>query len=258
MVPHEVGQTSAAWSTPRLQVSGWTVAALSIVLVLAVPILAVLSSLATPAGEVWRHLWHTQLLELLTNTVLLLVGVGTGTLVVGTGLAWLVVSYHFPGRGVFEWALVLPLAMPAYVIGFTFLGIFDFAGPLQTFLRQTLGPDVRLPNLRSYWGVTLMMTLVFYPYVYLLARAALRTQGTAALEVARSLGYTPLRAFLTVTVPLARPALAAGGALAMMEALADVGTVATFGYRTLRSCTSSLRVIPIARQSGTMPLSPPV
>lgn len=233
MVPHELGHTPAAWSTPRLQLSGWTVAALSIVLVLAVPMLAVLSSLATPAGEVWRHLWRTQLLELFTNTVLLLVGVGTGTLVVGTGLAWLIVHYHFPGRTVFEWALVLPLAMPAYVIGFTFLGLFDFTGPLQTFLRQTLGPGVRLPNLRSYWGVTLMMTLVFYPYVYLLTRAAFRAQGAATLETARSLGQTPLRAFLTVTLPLARPALAAGVALAMMEALADFGTVATFGYRTL-------------------------
>jgi iron(III) transport system permease protein len=119
------------------------------------------------------------------------------------------------------------------VLGFVFLGLFDFAGPLQTFLRATLGQEFRLPNLRSYGGVTLMMTLVFYPYVYLLARAAFRGQGAATLEIARSLGRSPWRAFVLVTLPIARPALVAGVALAMMEALADFGTVATFGYRTL-------------------------
>ena len=181
----------------------------------------------------WRHLWRTQLVELMTNTVLLLAGVGGGTLVVGTGLAWLVVYHRFPGRAFFEWALILPLAIPAYVLGFVFLGLFDFAGPLQTFLRATFGQGFRLPNLRSYGGVTLMMTLVFYPYVYLLARAAFRGQGAATLEMARSLGRSPLRAFVMVTLPIARPALVAGVALAMMEALADFGTVATFGYRTL-------------------------
>jgi len=219
----------ALWSAP----SPWTVAAVGIAAVLAVPILAVLSSLLVPAGEVWRHLWRTQLLELVLNTALLLIGVGLGTLIVGTGLAWLVVTYRFPGRAVFEWALILPLAVPAYVIGFAFLGLFDFAGPVQTALRGWLGAGRRLPELRSYWGVTLMMTLVFYPYVYLLARAAFREQGSATLETARSLGRSRLAAFVEVTLPMARPSLAAGVALAMMEALADFGTVATFGYRTL-------------------------
>jgi iron(III) transport system permease protein len=195
--------------------------------------LSVLSSLLTPAGEVWRHLWRTQLVELIMNTVLLLAGVGGGTLVVGTGLAWLVVYHRFPGRAFFEWALILPLAIPAYVLGFVFLGLCDFAGPLQTFLRATFGQGFRLPTLRSYGGVTLMMTLVFYPYVYLLARAAFRSQGAATLEMARSLGRSPWCAFVLVTLPIARPALVAGVALAMMEALADFGTVATFGYRTL-------------------------
>jgi len=156
-----------------------------------------------------------------------------GTLLVGGGLAWLVVFHRFPGRSVLEWALILPLAVPAYVIGFAFLGLFEYAGPIQGALRGALGTGARLPDLRSYGGVVVTMTLVFYPYVYLLARVAFREQGTAAVEIARTLGCSRGAAFLAVTVPMARPALAAGVALAMMEALADFGTVATFGYRTL-------------------------
>ena len=123
--------------------------------------------------------------------------------------------------------------MPAYVIGFAFLGLFDFAGPVQGALRRWLGDGVRLPEIRSYWGVGVLMTLVFYPYVYLLARAAFREQGAATLETARTLGRSRTRAFFQIALPMARPSLAAGVSLAMMEALADFGTVATFGYRTL-------------------------
>ena len=197
------------------------------------PLVVVLASWRQPAGDVWLHLWRTQLLELIANTVMLALAVGASTLLVGAGLAWLVAAFEFPGRRFFEWALVLPLAMPAYVIGFAFLALFDFAGPVQSALRRTLGSDVRLPEVRSGWGVVLMMTLVFYPYVYVVARVAFREHGGAALEVARSLGHSPARAFVTVILPLARPSLAAGVALAIMEALADFGTVSTFGYRTL-------------------------
>jgi iron(III) transport system permease protein len=217
----------------RAPSSAWTIASLGIASALAMPSLSVLASLAHPAREVWAHLWQTQLLELVANTLALLAGVGAGTLGVGAGLAWLVVTYRFPGRGLLEWALILPLAVPAYVIGFAFLGLFDFTGPVQGALHRWVGPGARLPELRSYWGVVLMMTLVFYPYVYLLARAAFREQGAATLETARSLGRSRLRAFVGVTLPLARPSLVAGVSLAMMEALADFGTVATFGYRTL-------------------------
>jgi len=188
MVRNETHQAYIVGPLVKTRFSGWTLAALIIAGLLVVPIVSVLSSFLTPAGEVWRHLWRTQLVELITNTVLLLAGVGSGTLVVGTGLAWLVVYHRFPGRAFFEWALILPLAIPAYVLGFVFLGLCDFAGPLQTFLRATFGQGFRLPTLRSYGGVTLMMTLVFYPYVYLLARAAFRGQGAATLEIARSLG----------------------------------------------------------------------
>lgn len=207
--------------------------AAAIAATVALPLVVVFASWRHPAGDVWAHLWRTQLVELVANTLLLAAGVGAGTLLVGAGLAWLVVAYEFPGRRLFEWALILPLAMPAYVIGFAFLALFDFAGPVQSTLRRILGPWAGLPDLRSGWGVVTMMTLVFYPYVYVLARVAFREHGGAALEVARSLGHSPTRAFAAVMLPLARPSLAAGVALAMMEALADFGTVSTFGYRTL-------------------------
>jgi iron(III) transport system permease protein len=213
--------------------SAWSVAAVAVAALLLVPIAGVLSSLATPRGEVWAHLWQTQLPGLIANTVLLLLGVGAGTLVLGTALAWLVASYRFPGRAAFESLLILPLAVPAYVIGFAALGLLDFSGPVQSALRQWLGPDVRLPDVRSGAGVVVVMTLVFYPYVYLLARAAFREQTAATVETARCLGLSRHRAFFAVTLPMARPSLVAGVALAMMEALADFGTVATFGYRTL-------------------------
>jgi iron(III) transport system permease protein len=213
--------------------STWAWLAVGVAAVLALPIVAVVSSLLIPAGDVWIHLWRTQLLELVGNTVLLLAGVGVGTLIVGSGLAWLIVYHRFPGRAVLEWALILPMAVPAYVIGFAFLGLFDYAGPLQSAVRRALGPGAWLPEVRSYGGVVSMMTLVFYPYVYLLARVAFREQGAAAVETARTLGRSRWAAFLQVTLPMARPSLAAGVALAMMEALADFGTVATFGYRTL-------------------------
>jgi iron(III) transport system permease protein len=197
------------------------------------PILAVLSSLAHPAWALWAHLARTQLPELLVNTVGLVAAVGMGVLVVGTTLAWLVVTCEFPGRRLFEWALMLPLALPAYVIGFVFLGLFEYAGPVQTALRGWLGPGARLPELRSGWGVALMMTLVYYPYVYALARSALAEQAPEFLETARSLGRSRAAVLFAVTLPLTRPALAAGTVLACMEALADFGTVSTFGFRTL-------------------------
>jgi iron(III) transport system permease protein len=209
----------------------WTAVAVAIAFVVSVPALTVVGSLLHPAGGVWRHLWQTQLLELLVNTVALLTGVGTGTFVLGTALAWLVVAYQFPGRALFEWALALPLAVPAYVLGFAFLGLLDYAGPVQTALRHW-GIHPML-DVRSWGGVVGVMTLVLYPYVYLLARAAFREQGPAILETARSLGRSRTRTFFGVVLPMARPSLTAGVALVLMETLADFGTVATFGYRTL-------------------------
>jgi iron(III) transport system permease protein len=177
-------------------------------------------------------LWETQLVELIWNTIILIIGVGFGVLVIGTGLAWMVTMYRFPGRALFEWLLILPLAIPSYVFGFVFLAIFDYSGPVQSWLRGLFGPQVWFPEIYSYGGVTIVMTLVLYPYVYLLARAAFLEQAGATLETARSLGARPIDVFWKVALPLARPSLAAGLAFALMEALADFGTVAIFGYPT--------------------------
>ncbi len=211
----------------------WPLAAGAVALLVATPVLLVGASLARPSVDVWRHLWATQLLELIGNTLALIAGVGVGAAVMGTGLAWLVTMYRFPGRGVFEWLLVLPLAMPAYVIGFVFLALFDYTGPVQRALRTLTGGPARwFPDIESYGGVVVVMTLVLYPYVYVLARVAFLEQSESALEAARALGVSRRAAFWRVALPLARPAIVAGVMLALMEALADFGTVAIFNYST--------------------------
>jgi iron(III) transport system permease protein len=139
------------------------VAAGGIALLVATPIVVVVSSLATPSVEIWAHLWRTYLLELIWNTLALIVGVGLGVLVLGTGLAWLVTMYRFPGRRLFEGLLILPMAMPAYVMGFVFLALFDYTGPVQSGWRWMFGPKVWFPDIASYGGVVLVMTLVLYP-----------------------------------------------------------------------------------------------
>jgi len=210
----------------------WPLMAGAVAFVVATPILVVVSSLLTPSLDVWSHLWQTQLLELIWNTLTLIVGVGGGVALLGTGLAWLTTMYRFPGRAAFEWLLILPLAVPAYVIGFVFRGLFDYTGPMQTGLRRLLGPGIWFPDIASTGGVVLVMTLVFYPYVYLLARTAFLEQSETTLEAARALGARRTAVFWRVALPLARPSIAAGLSLAVMEALADFGTVAIYGYNT--------------------------
>jgi iron(III) transport system permease protein len=210
----------------------WPVAAGLIALVVATPLLVVVSSLATPSFDIWVHLWRTYLLELVWNTLALVLGVGVGVLVLGIGLAWLVTMHRFPGRAIFEWLLILPMAMPAYVIGFVFLAIFDVTGPVQTWWRGIFGPKAWFPDIASYGGIVLVMTLVLYPYVYLLVRTAFLEQSAGSLEAARALGTSALAVFWRVMLPLARPSIVAGVALALMEALADFGTVSIYGYST--------------------------
>jgi len=218
--------------TLRLPRDPWPLAAGAVALVVATPILVVVSSLVTPSLDIWSHLWQTQLLELIWNTLTLSVGVGGGVVLLGTGLAWLVTMYRFPGRAVFEWLLILPLAVPAYVIGFVYRGLFDYTGPVQSGLRRVLGPGIWFPDIASFGGVVLVMTLVFYPYVYLLARTAFLEQSETTLEAARALGARRTAVFWRVALPLARPSIMAGLSLAVMEALADFGTVAIYGYNT--------------------------
>ena len=234
MVPSSTGDLVASQARfnhwPRFD--GWPVAAAVVALLVALPLLVVISSLAAPRFDIWLHLWQTQLTELIWNTVRLMLGVAAGVFALGTGLAWLVTRYRFPGRAMFEWLLILPLAMPSYVIGFVFLAIFDYTGPVQTWARSAFGSPLWFPEIRSYGGVTLVMSLVLYPYVYTLARAAFLEQAAGTIEAARSLGASPLAVFWRVAFPLARPSIIAGMSFALMEALADFGTVAIFGYST--------------------------
>jgi len=210
-------------------------ASVLIALLIIVPIASLLLSIAAPGTETWRHLAETVLTGYIVNTAVLAVGVGAGVFVLGTGTAWVVTMCRFPGRRVFEWALLLPLAMPAYVIAYAYTDLLQFTGPVQGALRELTGWGPReywFPPIRSLGGAVAMLVFVLYPYVYLLARAAFLEQSVCILEVSRTLGSTPWQSFRRVAIPAARPALIAGTALALMETLADYGTVAFFGVQT--------------------------
>jgi len=170
---------------------------------------------------------------MLVTTVGLMVCVVVSALVLGTGLAWLVGRYRFPGQRWFSWLLVLPLAVPAYVLGFVYLGWLDAPGPVQQALRRWFGDDVWFPDVRSFPMAVAVLALASYPYVYLLARAALSEQTAATYEAARVLGHGPLRAAVRVVLPMARPSLAAGAALVAMETLTDFATVQYFNVQTV-------------------------
>ncbi len=217
------------------KLSLWSLGVVISALLLALPVLVVLTYLFVPAGEVWRHLAATVLEDYLVNSLLLMLGVGIGVLALGVSTAWLTSMCHFSGRSFFEWALLLPMAMPAYIIAYTYTGLFDFAGPVQGLLRELTGwgyGDYWFPEIRSLEGAALMLSLVLYPYVYLLSRAAFLGQSLCVLDVSRTLGNGPWRTFFTVALPLARPAIVAGLSLALMETLADYGTVQYFGVST--------------------------
>ncbi len=206
-------------STARLRaLPGW-VATSAITALVATPVLVLAASVLDPSVEVWVRLWETRLPGMIRDTVALLVLVLGGSLVLGTGLAWLVAAHRFPGRRVLGWLLVTPLAVPGYVAGFVWL--------------DTLSAPLGIRAVRSLWVGALALTLTLYPYVYLFARAAFRDVGTAALDASRTLGNGPLRTFLRVALPMARPAIAAGGALVAMEVLTDIGTVRLFNIGTL-------------------------
>lgn len=203
--------------------------------VLAVPVLVVLGSVFMPAGATWAHLTATVLPEYIVNTLWLMLGVGVGVVTIGVATAWLTTLCRFPGHGFFEWALILPLAVPAYVMAYAYTDFLQFAGPVQSWLRATSGWGAReywFPEIRSLGGAAVIFSFVFYPYVYLLARAAFLEQAAGTIEVGRSLGYGPWRSFFRVSLPLARPGIAAGAALALMETLADFGTVSYFALPT--------------------------
>jgi len=211
-------------------------AALVTAALIAIPLLTVVASLLPGAGsDTWSHLLDTVLPSYIATTLYLCAGVAVGTITIGTSAAWLVTMHDFPGRRLFEWALVLPLAVPTYVMAYTYTDLLQFVGPVQSWLRATfaLAPgSYWFPDIRTLWGAVVIFTFVLYPYVYLLARSAFLERASGMLDVGRSLGMGPWRRFYSIALPLARPAIAAGAALALMETLADYGAVSYFGVQT--------------------------
>ena len=221
------------WAAPDL----WSGVALAIAAVVVAPMLAVLWMAFHPTFNIWPHLLATVLPRYVQNTLILMAGVGTLAAAVGTGAAWLVTMYRFPGRRWLDWALLFPLAIPAYIGAYALVDFLNYSGPVQSGLRLAMGwrnaRDYGFPEIHSLGFATVVLAAAFYPYVYLLARAAFREQSGASYEVARALGVGPAGLFLRVGLPLARPAIAAGVALVLMETIADFGTVQHFGVQTL-------------------------
>lgn len=221
---------------PARRANRLLIAAAAIALLVMTPVLSVIVNIFVGGtGDTWSHLASTVLPEYVSNTFWLCLGVGAGVIVVGVAGAWLVTMYDFPGRSVFEWALILPLAVPAYVMAYTYTDLLQFVGPVQTWLRGSFDwqrGEYWFPDIRSLGGAITMFIFVLYPYVYLLARTAFLERAGGMLEVGRSLGLTPWQNFFRVSFPLARPAVAAGTALALMETLADYGTVSYFAVQT--------------------------
>ena len=217
-------------SVPWLRGSAFLIA-----LLVGLPVAVVVLNVFVPRGETWRHLASTVLPDYIANTLVLAILVGIGVIIVGAGCAWLTTVCRFPMARFFQWALLLPLATPAYVMAYAYTDFLQFAGPLQGALRAATGwsaGDYWFPDVRSLGGAAFVLAFVLYPYVYLLARTAFLEQSSAVLESARLLGHGPWRSFLRIALPLARPGIAAGTALCLMETLADYGTVAYFGVDT--------------------------
>jgi iron(III) transport system permease protein len=226
-----------AWRRRRRVSPAWTIAVGLALTILALPLAAIAVLALSPQQSIWPHLVANVLPGSVRETLLLMLGVGATTLVVGTATAWLVTMYRFPGRATVDWLLLLPLAMPTYIIAFCYADMLDYSGPVQSALRSAAGwrsaREYWFPEVRSLGGAVFVLSFVLYPYVYLTARATFVQQSVCALEVARTLGRTPWGTFREVALPLARPALAAGVTLALMECLNDIGAVQYLGVRTL-------------------------
>ncbi|MGA9443318.1 MAG: iron ABC transporter permease [Methyloceanibacter sp.] len=206
-------------------------------LIAAAPLIAIAVMALHSSGDTWPHLIENVLPDAVRRTLILMVGVAIIALVTGTGTAWLVTMYRFPGRGLFQWLLLLPLAMPTYIIAFCYIELFDYSGEIQTALRIIFGwqnaRDYWFPDIRSLGGAVFVMGAVLYPYVYITARASFVAQSVCVIEASRTLGRSASETFWQIALPLARPALAAGTALALMETLNDIGAVEFFGVQTL-------------------------
>ena len=215
----------------------WIAGAAVTALLVLVPILSLATLAAGGSGDAWQHLVANVLPVATLNTALLLLGVGVLTIAIGAGAAWLVTAYQFPGRRVLDWALLLPLAVPTYIVAYAYLDLLHPIGPVQTLIRDILGiaspRDLRLPDIRSLPGAVLLLGFVLYPYVYLSTRALFLMQASGMIDAARTLGAGQGRVFFHVALPLARPAIVVGASLALMETLNDVGASEFLGVRTL-------------------------
>ena len=229
--PHELLRQS------RRTLNWWSGGAIILAALAVMPVAAVLIFAFGDSGDIWEHLVKTSLFGYVTTTLWLMLGVGVSVFVTGVSTAWVVTMCRFPGRKVFEWLLLLPLAMPAYVIAYAYTDFLEFAGPVQGLMRTIFGwqsaRDYFFPEIRSLGGAIMMMGLVLYPYVYLLARSAFLEQSVNVLEASRTLGRGPWRTFSSVSLPTARPAIAIGVSLALMETLNDYGTVDFFAVYTM-------------------------
>ncbi len=234
---HRIASALATWRAQRRVSPLWTVAVALIAAIMLLPVLGVASLALGGSGDLWPHLFSTVLPAAIVRTLSLMLGVGLATLVMGAGTAWLVTMFRFPGRDAIVWLLLVPLAMPTYIVAYCYGDLFDFTGPLQSALRFLTGykhaNDYWFPAVKSLPGAIFILSSVLYPYVYLSARASFLQQSAGPLEVARTLGHTLTGVFWRVALPMARPALVAGVALAMMECLNDVGAVQYLGVPTL-------------------------
>jgi len=212
----------------------WLLSTLLLAFVLTIPIWVLASFVFQSGNDNWQHLLDTLLPEYIINSLVLMFGVAFGTLLLGVPAAWLISHYQFTGSRWLHWALLLPLAMPAYISAYTYTGLLEFEGPVQSALREVFGFGVSqwFPEVRSLGGAVLLFSLVLYPYVYLLSRSAFGSSSQKALEVSRTLGAGPVKSFFQVALPMARPAIIAGVTLALMETLADFGAVQHFGVDT--------------------------
>lgn len=215
----------------------WLVAALVIAAMVLLPLGAIVWIALTPTGEIWGHLLTTVLPGSLQTTLLLMLGVGVTTCITGVLTAWLVTMCNFPGRRLLDWALLVPLAVPTYIVAFAYVEVLDYTGPVQSLIRGVFGfktsRDYWFPEIRSLGGAIFVMGAVLYPYVYLTTRASFLIQSSSTLDVSRTLGASPYGLFFRVALPLARPAIAIGVSLALMECLNDIGAVTFFGVKTL-------------------------
>ena len=220
----------------RARIDVWTLGTVALAAVIMVPLISVVVMALSPSERIWSHLVDTVLWQYVRVTLTLMIGVGIGVTIIGAGTAWLVTMCRFPGRGIFNWAMLLPLAVPAYVLAFVVTDQLEYAGSVQTALRALFGWESRqdywFPEVRSLGSAIVVMTLVLYPYVYLLARAAFLEQSVCVIEVSRTLGRGPWRSFFHVALPLARPAIVVGVTLALMETVNDFGTVDFFAVNT--------------------------